>query len=348
MLLECVIVQKLYQWLFYGLVLLMHTTILSLNLPNMGPSPIPETPYLSKQENYPLFLDNQIVDNQVFDSQLLSLRSIETLNFLPHNLPHLPYPISRRGARGGKLSLKHVPGSGKREIKKYTKPILLDALELHRNLFTWDTLKIAGVLFPFYFGTRLIDEKLQNCFYDRHHHKNIHYIPKPCHSIAQCSIAIPIVLLGSQAFFGSTEEMRETSKIFLLGLPFVFWTKTLIKKIHFEANMRPWHESFDRYQRSCGGFPSGHMAEATYTALVYGLRFGPRFAVPLGALALGIGATFVVCNRHYISQIVAGAGLGAVYAFAANKLIDSKKSKNLKLGFKFDHGKPALSINYRF
>ncbi len=292
--------------------------------------------HIKEHENYPLFLnsqalDNHVLDNQIFDNQILNLHT--------HKIEKI---IKQQNKRG------HIHGSGKREIGKYAVPILVDALELHSNLFSWNSVKIAAVLFPCYFGARFIDEKLQNRFYDKCNHKNIHYIPKRCHDIAQCSIAIPMVLLGSQAFFGSTEEMREASRVFLIGLPFVFWTKTLIKKIHFEANMRPWNENFDRYQRSSGGFPSGHMAEATYTALVYGLRFGPRFAVPLGALALGIGATFVVCNRHYISQIVAGAGLGAFYALAANKLIDSKKSKNLKLGFKFDHGKPALSINYRF
>lgn len=232
--------------------------------------------------------------------------------------------------------------------RNYISNLFQDALELHKNLFTWDTLKIAATVFPVFVGTRMIDERFQNCFYNKENHKNIYYLPKQCHDFAQWSISIPIIVLGSQAFFGTTEDMRETSRVFLLGLPFVFWTKTLVKKMQFEANMRPWNENFDYTKRSNGGFPSGHMAEATYTALLYGLKFGPKFAIPLGAMATFIGVSFVACNRHYISQIIAGAGLGAIYGLAAYKLANSRIKEDLKLGFKICRGGPALSASYTF
>lgn len=236
----------------------------------------------------------------------------------------------------------------KREVPHYVSSLFYDALELHKNLVTWDTFKIAAMVFPVFVSTRMIDESLQSCFYDESCHKNVYYIPKSCHALAQWSISVPIVLLGSQAFLSKSQEMRDTSRVFLLGLPFVFWTKTLVKKMQFEANMRPWHEDFDCNQRSGGGFPSGHMAEATYTALLYGLSFGYRYAIPLGAVATFIGVSFVACNRHYISQIVAGAGLGAIYGVAAYKLANSKINEQTKLGFKINNGGPALSVSYDF
>lgn len=247
-------------------------------------------------------------------------------------------PLSKRRAK--------KTYTGKQEAHYYTSNIVQDVFALHKNIIHPDTLKVAGMVFPLFIGARMIDEQVQNNFYDREHHKNIHYMPECCHDIAQWSIAIPVVGLGSQAFWGSSEEMRETSRAYLIGLPFVFWTKTLIKKIPFEANMRPWHEHYSCEQRSTGGFPSGHMAEATYTALLYGMKFGAKFAVPLGLLATFIGASFIACNRHYLSQIVAGAGLGAVYSLAAYKLSDSRIKENLQLSVKFEKRRPALAMSY--
>lgn len=238
--------------------------------------------------------------------------------------------------------------TGKQEAHHYISAIFHDTVELHKNLFAGSTLQVAAMVFPFFVGTRMFDERVQTCFYDKESHKNINYLPEHCHDIAQWSIAIPVVALGSQAFFGTSDEMRETSRAYLIGLPFVFWTKTLIKKIPFDANMRPWHEKYSCEQRSTGGFPSGHMAEATYTALLYGLRFGRRFAIPLGLLATFIGTSFIACNRHYLSQIVAGAGLGAVYSLAAYKLSGSKIKENMQVGLKIHKRGPAVAMSYAF
>jgi membrane-associated phospholipid phosphatase len=84
-------------------------------------------------------------------------------------------------------------------------------------------------------------------------------------------------------------------------------------------------------------------------AVLYGMRYGPRYGVPLGLLALGVGATFLSCNRHYVSQMVAGAGFGAMYAIAANKLINENLARDFNLGMQIDHtGSPLLSISWRF
>jgi hypothetical protein len=235
-----------------------------------------------------------------------------------------------------------------KDARKFARDLLYDAIELQKNLVSWDSLKVASMVFPLFVGTRMMDERLQYCFYDKQNHKNINCIPPVCHDLAQWSISIPIIILGSQMFWSPDDEMRETSRIFLIGLPFVIWTKTIIKKLRFEENLRPWNEAFDKENRCSGGFPSGHMAEAAYTALLYGMRFGPKFAIPLGSIAAFIGVSFVACNRHYLSQIVAGAGLGAVYALAANKLVDAKVAQNMKFGVKFENKSPAFSISYQF
>jgi hypothetical protein len=224
-----------------------------------------------------------------------------------------------------------------------------NAIDLNKNLFSWDTFKIFVTAFPFFIGTRMFDEKLQNCFYNGRYHKNRNQMPPWVHDMAQYSIALPIIFLGSRAFLSEDSDQRQAAQIYLTGMPFVIFTKDLIKKLDCDICYRPWHEKFSWKKRSCGGFPSGHMAEAAYSATLYGIRYGYRYAVPLGALAAFLGVTFLTSNRHYVSQLVAGACLGATYAVAANKLIDTRLQERFELTMaRLSGGGPALQMTYRF
>jgi hypothetical protein len=81
------------------------------------------------------------------------------------------------------------------------------------------------------------------------------------------------------------------------------------------------------------------------------MRYGPNFAVPLGTIAAFVTVVFLSSNRHYLSQMIAGAGFGAMYAFSANRLIDSKLAKktNLELGFATNEkGDPAIKLSMKF
>ena len=132
-------------------------------------------------------------------------------------------------------------------------------------------------------------------------------------------------------------------------MPFVIWTKKLVKKLRFECFRRPWHEAFSCEERSYGGFPSGHMAQALYMAVLYGTRYGPAYAVPLGIMSTAIGVTFVTCNRHYLSQIIGGAAFGTLYALAANKVVESNMKDTVKLGLKVDnYGRPSFSFAFKW
>lgn len=225
-----------------------------------------------------------------------------------------------------------------------------DILVLHTNLFRWNTFKVLTAIFPVFIAARMIDEKLQRCFYDPRTKKNINQPPKWCHDAAKLSIAAPLVILGMDAFFSKDDDRRWTAQIMLLGMPFVIWTKKLVKQLKFDACLRPWHEKLTHgEERSFGGFPSGHMAQALYMAVLYGLRYGPRYALPLGGIAAFIGTTFVACNRHYLSQIIAGGAFGTIYALAASKLVDQKLADRVKLGIAVDEaGRPTFSAKVRW
>jgi len=242
----------------------------------------------------------------------------------------------------------------------YSKPvnlfasILKDVFEIHINLATFDFFRITGAVFPVFVALRMHDEKIHQHFYDAEHHKNKNQHTCLNHFVAQEAIAIPILALASLSVFSHDEDLRATSRVFAIGMPFVLLAKDIIKQLRFKAAYRPYCEFFPKKSKHvCGGFPSGHMAELAYMTVLYSMRHGVKFAVPLTALSIYVGATFVACNRHYASQIAAGAGLGALYAVAASHVIDEKlerrRLKEIEMGLDTTStGNLALSFNYRY
>lgn len=224
-----------------------------------------------------------------------------------------------------------------------------DSLLLNINLISTESFIVIGATLPIYLASRIMDNSVQCHFFSHNGHRNINQMPHWCHEMVRFGIAIPIVLLGSQAFLSSDQEWREAGWMLLLGIPFVIFGKNIIKTFDADFCLRPWHDGFLKHghKQSMGGFPSGHMAQATYIATLYGMRFGHQMAVPLAFFAAALGLVFINCNRHYISQVVAGAGLGALYGVAANKVIDSKLSENLSFNMCYDNG-PAFRADYRF
>lgn len=227
-----------------------------------------------------------------------------------------------------------------------------DAIKINLGLFSWDSLKVFVITAPFFAGARMIDEKLHNCFFDHKTKKNRNEPAQWCKEVARFSIGIPIGLLSAQAVFSHDENMRTTSQVFVTGMPFVLLAKDIFKEqLNFDLCKRPFHQVFAKEQRKYGGFPSGHLAEATYMAVLYGLRFGINYALPLGGIATFVTIVFLSSNRHYLSQMIAGAGFGAMYALSANRLIDSKLAKkhDLELGLAAGkHGEPVMKLSMRF
>ena len=237
---------------------------------------------------------------------------------------------------------------------QFFKTVIYDAFRVNFNLIDWDTYKALIATFPFYAIARMSDGRLQSCFYNRAHHRNVHQLDSACKGLAQYGIVYPIFFAGVLSVAAHDYELLKTSRIYLIGFPFVMLAANVIKKFDTgsPACLRPWNQFFSSKKRSCGGFPSGHMAVAMYTAMLYGLRFGVKYAVPLGGYALFVALCFLNCNRHYASQLVAGAGLGAAYALAADKVIDIKLSAHpdrLRITTEVDrHGAPAVRVAWLF
>lgn len=226
--------------------------------------------------------------------------------------------------------------------------IVSDAIHINMNVFSLDTIKIITGITPFYLATRMIDEKAQSCFYDPYHHRNIHQLPHACHTVAKYGVGLPMVLLSSLAIFGWDQDIRITARMFAIGLPFVQSGKDVIKKLRLNACLRPWHQDFDCHHRSSGGFPSGHIANVSYAATLFGLRYGPRWAVPLSLFGAFVFADFFNCNRHYLSQLVAGVGLGVIFAVAANKRIEEVLDSPWRIGFACDDTYTGIQVSYSY
>jgi hypothetical protein len=227
--------------------------------------------------------------------------------------------------------------------------VVMDALLLHRYLFSVDTAKILTGFTPFYLISRSIDDDIQSRFYDEKYHKNINQFHQKCHQVARFGVGVPMGVFSSLAIIAPDKDIRMTARMFAIGLPFVHSGKDIIKSIDAKACLRPWHEDFSKEKRSSGGFPSGHMANITYAATLFGLRHGIKWAAPLSLFAVFVAADFINCNRHYLSQIIAGAGLGVLYAVAATKVIEKRIQKNFYCQLKIDAEKRAMMcFSYQF
>ena len=97
------------------------------------------------------------------------------------------------------------------------------------------------------------------------------------------------------------------------------------------------------------GSPSTHAADFTFVTTLYGLQFGPRAAMPLALVGGLVIFSFIDDNRHYLSQLVAGGGLGVMFALAANKVVNKNLTQNVQINFDVtERGAPALALSYAF
>lgn len=244
----------------------------------------------------------------------------------------------------GFLYIPHVPRQDPLLIS-----IARDMMLVNYNLISWQSYATITVAFPFYAIGRMVDERLHCCFYDPRHHRNINQIPKWAVQVSKAFIFAPLIALGSQTFLADTTEKRLTGRVFLETVPFVWAMKDLVKAFETNLHVRPKNELFSKYKCAYGGFPSGHMALSMYMTMFYGLRFGYRYAVPLGLCSLCTGVVLLNSNRHYLSQVVAGAGLGAMYAFASSKVVDYNKDRQLRFELSLDlQGHPAAQVSWAF
>ncbi len=234
-------------------------------------------------------------------------------------------------------------------LRNYFATIFKEALELNLNLLSLDSVKVLVGVTPFYIATRFIDERIQKRFYDPNCHKNINQMPSTfCRVVEESAFGI-LIGFSSMAILAPSAETRLVARVFGIGGISALLGKKLVKEFKFHGGRRPWHEKFSSKKRAYGGFPSGHMVEAAYSATVLGWQYGYKAAVPLGIFAGLMFGVSVNRNRHYVSQVVAGTAVGIIYGIAANRVIDRKLCSD----FSFQvgtgtNGGSELTVSYKF
>lgn len=201
--------------------------------------------------------------------------------------------------------------------------LIYDALYLNLDLISTDSLKILALFAPAYFAARYGDKKIHHCFYCPIHHKNQNQLSHHYHTAAdKAGIIIPVGL-SLLTIAPVREDLQLTARVFTAGLLPLWGLKNIFKWAHHEGCIRPKCEYFDKYNDYYGGCPSGHLAFLAYATTLFGLQEGKYWGIPLGIASATVFGISINGNRHYLSQLIAGTGLGVLYGVAASKVIDT-------------------------
>jgi membrane-associated phospholipid phosphatase len=73
-------------------------------------------------------------------------------------------------------------------------------------------------------------------------------------------------------------------------------------------------------------FPSGHAQTAFSLATALTILF-PRWGVPLFIVAIAVGVSRIILTSHYLSDVIAGAGIGILLTLAVKYFFDRKQIK---------------------
>lgn len=238
----------------------------------------------------------------------------------------------------------------RRTLGQWCSDFLYDFFEVNRQFFTIDTMKVLTGVVPLYIITRQIDHNLHRCFYDAQRHLNIRLCPEGAsHAISR---GVPYLIAGMALlpFAGHDPDWHLTADVYFKGVISIWLLKDLIKHtIKTEACRRPWNQHFSAKERSFGGFPSGHMAEMFYTTTLFGWRHGAKIGLPLSIYTAALFITSLSSNRHYASQLVAGAGLGLAYTLATLKVINKRESiGGWSVDCDFGQQGTGIKVSYEF
>jgi hypothetical protein len=190
-----------------------------------------------------------------------------------------------------------------------------DLGQLTCHLWSVDSLLVMAPYAPFFGVTMSFDDKIHQHYYCARHHKNLHSHGKSLYEISDIVVGMTLGSLAACSF-SHDECLQRTAQLYALSLPLTWGFKSLVKKIGWEGNCRPFNEWFEQ-KKVYGGFPSGHMLEMTYATVLFGLRMGFGAFLPLAVNTSVVAISFLKYNRHYASQLVAGAAIGTAFGYAA-------------------------------
>jgi hypothetical protein len=221
-------------------------------------------------------------------------------------------------------------------------------LDFTIDIFTKDTLKIMAALAPPYIIGRVVDKKVHRCFYCPRHHYNVKQLPRWCYHCANHGLTVELIALSALSFYPCNKKLQTTAQVFAISLPLTWVGKKVLKLFKTNACLRPRNQYFDPSKKAYGGCPSGHMMEAAYAATLFGLSMGLSWGIPLGIFAGGIFVNFASANRHFTSQLIAGAGLGIIYGVSALRVTQSFMDSRFSCDIVHDLGSCGVRVAMDF
>ncbi len=277
----------------------------------------------------------------------LEIASLSARNFMRSTVPVWSHETSVKGVPLSKLTWPWYSRASYWFMDTVTL-VVREVVEFHYTLFDLDTIQLLTWSVPPYLISRAADPHIHCCFYDASCHKNLKQMPSAVVRTINSLGNIGVWGFSSLAVLSSNEHTRRVARIYLIGDLAGMVLKNVIKSVEGGAGVRPGNEHFPQ-KKTFGGFPSGHMFEATYMVTTLGLEYGYKVGLPLSAFAGLVFGTLIGSNRHYASQVVAGGALGIVYGVAAHKLINSTDNRSLSYGVGGDgNGGVACRLGYAF
>jgi len=195
-----------------------------------------------------------------------------------------------------------------------------DLGQLTCHLWSIDSLLVMVPYAPFFGIAASFDDEIHRHYYCHAHHKNLHTHSKSLYEMSDILVGLTLGTLAACSF-SHDERLQRTAQLYAISLPLTWGFKSLIKKIGWDGNCRPLNEWFEQ-KKVYGGFPSGHMLEMMYATVLFGLEIGIGAFVPLAVNTAVVAVSFLKYNRHYASQLVAGAALGTAIGYAAHHALE--------------------------
>lgn len=240
-------------------------------------------------------------------------------------------------------------------VNNYFASWVVNSREIGEQLFTQNSMKILSGFVPFYLSARHIDNKVHDWFHDTPNHRNIHQPPEWMNrSIDYEVMEIPAWICRALSIVHPNLKTRRAMQYFTVGLTLNLAAKWIIRgatyRLKLQCAARPKHEAFSRVWKSYYGLPSGHATMIAFVTVYLGLYKGPIAAIPLGLYTGYVMTVRVANNSHFVSQVIAGAALGAIFGAASYYAYqEAEFNKDFSVGVGADsYGRPAVSVAYNF
>jgi len=242
------------------------------------------------------------------------------------------------------------PSYTSKNINNEIQDFIADFAAINFRLFSKESVLVFSATAPLYAAARSADEKLYSSLYNHTNHTNTFNIGRCRNFLAEdIGIALPLIAIGGGLWISHNSENRIIGRNLIAGLGAFNCARIILKEtLNGSYCYRPYSGCFDK-RLVRGGFPSGHTGALVYATMVLAIHKGALWAIPMGIYSATIISSLLICNYHYLSQVVAGGALGALYAVATSGVI------NRRLGEHFEieptvgkNGTLGLSLSYSF